>query len=295
MASSAITVSAAAVSHVGCVRTNNEDNFFIEGSYMPLKDMDAGDFVTTSHRAAFHLFAVCDGMGGLNGGEFASFTAAEAIRQLYTGSKAGPWRERLHGFVREASQKVLDDGKKRQVKSSGSTLALLLLDGGAAHVSNVGDSRVYMLRLGKLVQISNDHTAVFQQMQRGEITREQMRLHPKGNAIYQYLGMPSHKIADDYGYYRACSLCNGDRFLICSDGISDLLPHEQIEAIVASHAQPEDVAQELVMRANEMGGKDNMTCIVGDISAPGLPIQTPADLSLLSAFNASPVTMERTE
>lgn len=294
MANNAVTATAAAISYIGCVRANNEDNFLFNGTSMHLLAMDTGSYIKAVFKAPVHLFAVADGMGGMNGGEYASFITVEALKRLFPALSGKDVPVTLKKFVRDSSVKILEDAKKRQVAAGGATLAMVFLDGNIAHVFNVGDSRVYMLRLGRLVQISYDHTHVYQRMLRGELTRRQLQAHPNGHAIYQYIGMPAAKASEDCGYYRAYSLCNGDRFVVCTDGISDLIPHERMETLVSAHADPAQVARELVLEAAELGGKDNATCIVLDICSPQLPIQTPSDLALLDIMLTNDATTEKT-
>lgn len=290
-----ITVSAAAISHIGCVRSNNEDNFFFDGDFMPQSEVNSGTRINAVLTRPNHVFAICDGMGGLNGGEDAAAIGVESLGGLEKLLRPGTdLQARLHDFTADVSQKIFADGERKKSGKQGATLALLILWDGVASVANVGDSRVYLLRLGSLTQISRDHTVVYTQMLQEKLTREQARKHPTGNRIYQYLGMPRSQIHDDFMYYRECALCNGDRFFICSDGISDLIPHERLTALLAAYSAPADAAAALVSAALELGGKDNATCIVGDICSPELPFATPADLAALDITSSSSNTQETT-
>ena len=161
----------------------------------------------------------------------------------------------------------------------GSTLALLYLTGRYACVSNVGDSRVYLLRGNRLFQLSTDQSPVYRSMMNGEITREQMRKHPRGNVISAFIGMPAERKPSPYVNHRVVELCMGDRFLVCSDGVSDLLSHEEIRGRLTQEGAPKPTASVLVERALEMGGKDNTTCIVIDVRGAGLPAVTEASLT----------------
>lgn len=294
MKTQGLTVRAAVISHIGCVRTNNEDNFYMDGQLMQQAQMDKGAWIELEKDAPEHLFAICDGMGGLNGGEFASAMGVQALAKL-DGTLKSEMQRSLLAFVKRISQAVYEDGQSRNEQGrEGTTLALLHLRNGVATVANVGDSRVYMLRLGKLVQLSRDHTLVFSKMLQGKLTREEMRKDPTGNQIYQYLGQEADKITDDSMYYRECALCNGDRFMLCSDGVSDLIPHAQLEKLLTTSETPGEAANALVRTALELGGKDNTTCMVGDICAPGLPFATVADVSALDLFAASATTQDTT-
>lgn len=290
-----ITVSAAAISHIGCVRGNNEDNLFFDGDYMRKNEVNGGVRINAVLRRPNHLFAICDGMGGLNGGEDAAAIGVESLSYLEKKLRSGTdMHAYLHNFTANVSQRIFADGESKKSGKQGATLALLMLRGEVACVANVGDSRVYLLRMGSLMQLSRDHTMVYTQMLQEKLTREQARKHPSGNRIYQYLGMPLSQIHDDFMYYRECALCNGDRFLICSDGISDLISHEHLTSLLAAHSTPIDAAAALVSTALELGGKDNATCIVGDICSPALPFATPADLAALDITSSSSNTQETT-
>lgn len=290
-----ITVSAAAISHIGCVRSNNEDNFFFDGDFMPQSEVNAGTRIHAMLTRPNHIFAICDGMGGLDGGEDAAAIGVQALGGLEKLLRSGTdLQARLRDFTIDVSQKIFADGERKKSGKQGATLALLILRGSIASIANVGDSRVYLLRRGVLTQVSRDHTVVYTQMLQDTLTREQARKHPTGNRIYQYLGMPRSQIRDDFLYYRECALCNGDRFFICSDGISDLLPHDQLTALLDAYSAPADAAAALVSAALELGGKDNATCIVGDVCSPQLPFATPADLAALDITSGSPNTQETT-
>ncbi|MBR6524529.1 MAG: serine/threonine-protein phosphatase [Clostridia bacterium] len=281
-ATAAVYVNAAAISHMGCVRTNNEDNLFFNGDMMRMQEVNGGVRLSHHFRGKTHLFAVCDGMGGLNRGERASLIATRALRRLYKPLGNAHAEEMIREHCARVSEMIWKDTQKTgEGKKQGTTLALLMLDRDVVRVANVGDSRVYMVRMGKLVQISMDHTQVYTQMLRGEITREQARKHEMGNIINQYLGMARRNQPVNFVYARSFSLCNSDRFFICSDGASDLIPFEVLEEVLTGNASPEECCRIITEMALEAGGKDNITCIVGDISSASLPPQTEQDLKNL--------------
>lgn len=278
----AVTIKAAVISHIGCVRKNNEDNFFLDGDYMLKHEVDAGAAVENRSSDEYQLYAVCDGMGGLNGGERAALICVERMEELGKAVKKGNIEKEIVNYAIKASDAVYHDAQVSGSKKQGSTMCLLLVHDGIGYVANVGDSRVYVLRMGELVQVSLDHTEVYQQYLQGKLTLEQARLHPRGNIISNYIGQPKEKRVKNYVYCRQLRLCNGDRFLICSDGLTDLLRHDQIKKQLSTIVQPYDVAETLINMALELGGKDNVTCIVGDIIGPELPAPTKEDLASLS-------------
>ena len=275
-----IVVNACVISHRGCVRDNNEDNFFFDGDLMTEAEEDDGAMISISQRRNYHLFAVCDGMGGLQGGERASSICVYTMGMLNMMMPSATVPKAIDIYAEDASKRVYEDsiiiGEEGR---EGSTMAVLYLVDGKAFVGNVGDSRVYLLRGGQLFQLSEDQSPVFEQLKRGELTREQMRKHPRGTVIGAFIGMPVERWP--YAKHFMTPLCEGDRFMLCSDGVSDLLMHEEIRARLAENRDPKAAASLLIWRAMEMGGKDNSTCMVVDVLGEGLPAASAASLAKL--------------
>lgn len=277
---SKLTANAAVVSHMGCVRRNNEDNFFFDGDLMQDDVVNDGALIQATISQQHHLFAVCDGMGGLKGGERASSIGVHSMVQLNKYMPAANVSRAIDAYALDTCERVYQDGVSQgEAGREGTTLALLYMADGKAYAANVGDSRVYVLRMGKLFQVSTDHSPVYKMMQRGELTREQMRKHPRGNVIELFMGMAKARLPKAYVSHFTFQICSGDRFLICSDGLSDLLMHEEIQQALNDNPTPKDAALQLVARALEMGGKDNTTCIVVDVSGDSLPAATAMSLA----------------
>ncbi len=277
-----ITVNACVISHRGCVRENNEDNFFFDGDIMQEYEVDDGVIVSEEIRKPFHLFAICDGMGGLKGGERASAICVRGMGILNIPLANNNIDAAINAYADEACREVYRDSLEiGEDGREGSTLALLYLTGNKAYVGNVGDSRVYLMRMGRLYQLSTDHSPVYKMMLSGQLTREQMRKHPKGNVIGAYVGMAEERKPKPYVSHYTTNLYEGDRFMICSDGLSDLLSHDELQRRLNEVKDPKTAASQLVWRALEMGGKDNTTCIIVDVSAQNLPQATAASLARL--------------
>ena len=277
-----ITVNGCVISHRGCVRENNEDNFFFDGDRMLDDEVNEGASITAKIEKPFHLFSICDGMGGLQGGERASAICVKDMDMLNVSMPANNIQKAIDVYADQACRKVYQDSLTiGEDGREGSTMALLYLAGGKAYVGNVGDSRVYLLRLGKLYQLSTDHSPVYQMMQKGQLTREQMRKHPQGNVIGAYIGMPEERKPKPYTAHFVTPLCEGDRFMLCSDGLSDLLSHDELQRRLGETKDPKTATTQLIWRALEMGGKDNTTVMVLDISAAGLPQATAASVARL--------------
>ena len=279
---SIITVNAVVISHRGCARENNEDNFFFDGDILTENEADGGAVICEQITQPYHLFAICDGMGGLQGGERASAICVQSMGVLNMSLPAASIQRAIDAYADEACRRVYQDSLEiGEDGREGSTLALLYMSGGKAYVGNVGDSRVYLLRMGKLYQLSTDHSPVFRMMQKGQLTREQMRKHPQGNVIGAYIGMSEDRKPKPYASHYSVGLCAGDRFMLCSDGLSDLISHDELQRRMAEAKDPKSAASQLVWRALEMGGKDNTTCMILDISGPGLPAATAASVARL--------------
>jgi serine/threonine protein phosphatase PrpC len=231
----------ALVSDMGLERTNNED---CAGA-----DLELG------------LFVVADGMGGHAAGEVASRIAVETLFAAMR-ARARPARSRdeaevLLQAVHDANAAVLREATERGTHGMGTTLSAVMVRKRAAVIANVGDSRVYLISRKGLAQLSTDHTLVMQMVERGLLTLEQARTHTDKHVLTMAIGTPGvlepqilHAKVPPKG-----------RLLLCSDGLHDLLPEEEIEAL-AKTPELEDAANALVARANSRGGFDNVTVLL---------------------------------
>jgi serine/threonine protein phosphatase PrpC len=246
-------VKAFGLTHVGRQRQHNEDAFLVEG--------DAG------------LFLVADGMGGHAAGEIASRIAVDSITEfiLHTKEDDGTWphaydehfkrsTNRLMAAVRMANTRVLEAMRKdARLRGMGTTVVACLADDTTVSVAHVGDSRAYMVREGQLSRITNDHSWVFEQVQAGMLTEAEAEKHPLRNVITRALG-GALQVAPDASEIEAKP---GDVFLLCSDGLTGMVPESEIQRIVtASGGDLEKACQELIDAANERGGLDNVTAVL---------------------------------
>ena len=278
-------VRAAVVSHKGCVRGNNEDNFFFNGDFMLIQDMNEGAVIEHAFSDKFQVFGIFDGMGGGDSGERASSIATQILQNYYLKLEKGDVLKTLKEYAYKANDIIVEDGKKCNADSQGTTMAVLVLKGDQAYVSNVGDSRIYLLRDGALSQLSMDHSVVGQLVREGRLTEEQARKSPNNNIITNFLGMPPEEMVSKFVYQITDKAMQGDRFLICSDGLCDMLSNASIRKELMSYAAPGECARQLVLTAMEMGGKDNVTCMIIDIgefqTLPCTDKETKADSDLL--------------
>lgn len=238
---------------MGGRRSNNEDNFYLNGAFKTLDEADHPTQLTAS-AVSCAAVAVCDGMGGEADGELAALEAAKCLHQ---------WKERLtervesvEECIREMNRRVCEKQKERGCRM-GTTLVLAVLNGREGRVYHVGDSRAYRMSGGALEQLTEDHTAAQALLNMG--------LQPKSQREYsqltQFIGIPEEEMLLEAGR-RGFELKAGDRLLLCSDGLSDTLEAERILEVLSSGEEPEEQALRLTRDAEELGGKDNVTALV---------------------------------
>ncbi|MFF6965009.1 MerR family transcriptional regulator [Streptomyces anthocyanicus] len=232
----------AAASDTGLVRESNQDTAY----------------------AGSRLLAVADGFG--DEGAPASAAAVESLRRLESGGvPADGLLNVLADAVEEAERAVHDavgSGPARQ--QAGTTLTAMLWTGSQLGLVHIGDSRVYLLRDGELFQITHDHTVVQSMVDEGRITPEEAASHPQRSLLVRALG----RGADATAEMRLQDARPGDRYLLCSDGLSAVVPGEEIHRVLAAPGEPGSTVRELVALANGSGGPDNVSCVVADV-VPG--------------------------
>jgi serine/threonine protein phosphatase PrpC len=229
---------------VGLVRANNQDRLLV----------------------AEPLFAVADGMGGHAAGEVASATAVDALEAAF--SERTP--EGLQAAARAANRAVWDHAQTDlELRGMGTTLVALALVGppGAEElaVANVGDSRLYLLSQGDLVQVTSDHSLVAELVAEGQIEPEEAEYHPQRHVLTRALGVDADVAVD----LLTLDLHRGDRYLLCSDGLSREVTDDQVASILRRLADPAEAARELVTQARELGGNDNITVVIVDVVDDG--------------------------
>jgi protein phosphatase len=220
------------------------------------------------------LFVVADGMGGHAAGEVASKVAVDSINEfvcLTGGDEEVTWPfgldegisydgNRLKTSVRYANRKVLEAVKeKAEYEGMATTVVAVLVDGATANIAHVGDSRIYLFRGGGLQQLTSDHSWVNEQLQSGIISAEQARSHPLRNVVTRALGGKVDLEVD----MQAQPMEPGDVLLICSDGLTTMVPDEEIARLLGDAAGDiEAGASGLVAAANARGGEDNISVVL---------------------------------
>jgi PPM family protein phosphatase len=220
---------------IGRVRERNEDSYLVEPP----------------------LYAVADGMGGARGGAVASSLALDTVEELFRGGKAS-----LADTIRSANRAVFERSiSDRKVSGMGTTLTATTVDEHGAHLGHVGDSRAYLLRAGALRQLTDDHTLVNRMVKAGEITPQEAGTHPHRNVLTRSIGTEPEVVVDE----NDVPLIDGDRLLLCSDGLTGMVTEPQIQAILETTPDPQESADRLIKAANRAGGIDNITVVILDI------------------------------
>ena len=242
---------------MGLVRGNNEDNFYINGRYK--EDITEPFSRITDHaRRDEYLYAVCDGMGGEDCGEEAALTAVETLAQY---EKAG-FDGKLAAYVSRTNQLICEKMKRMGGARIGTTLALLYIKDNQAMSCNLGDSRTYLFRDCKLRQLSKDHTQAQRLVDLGLLKQNEAKKHKDRNKLTQHLGIfPNELVIEPY-ISEMITLMQGDVFLLCSDGLTDMVSDDGIARVLLSEAEAETMSEMLVEQAIQNGGKDNVTIIV---------------------------------
>ena len=229
-------------SDVGLVRGHNEDSFLLRAP----------------------LFVVSDGMGGHAAGEIASSIAVETIGERAPGTADDVL---LGAAVEAANLEVMRAAEEGVGKPGmGCTASAVLIEKNRMAVAHVGDSRVYVLHHGTLVRITHDHSYVEELVDSGQITADEARMHPSRSIITRALGSDPDMYADHF----SLEVNDGDRIILCSDGLSSMISDSEMETVAVSSATPQQAADNLVAAALTAGGSDNVTVVVVDVLNDGL-------------------------
>ena len=241
--------------HIGKVRNNNEDNFWCCGESLDSENKGMSHVRSGKIKQKdFPLLAVFDGMGGESCGEMAAFLAAESCGEFYKEKKkeiSEYPEEFLNELCFQMNRAVCDYGQENKINSMGTTAAILAFGADQVYSCNLGDSRIYRHFQGKLQQISTDHVISGKMLGKAPLT--------------QYLGFQEENMAlepsiVEIGYQ------TGSSYLICSDGVTDMLSDEEIQEILSKTGTAEEKVEELLEMALSRGGRDNVTMILAQIN-----------------------------
>ena len=208
------------------------------------------------------IFAVADGMGGAQAGEVASKLAAAALEDTDQGTLRG--EDGVVALIQEANRRVYERSNEDPSASGmGTTMTVALVEAGRVVIGHVGDSRAYLARDGRLEQLTEDHSLVNELLKTGKLSREEAETHPQRSVITRALGTDPDVDVDTF----SVPAQTGDLFLLCSDGLTDMVPEDAIFAVVERNRDDIDAAlRALVKAANRGGGEDNITVVAFEIS-----------------------------
>ena len=211
------------------------------------------------------LFAIADGMGGAQAGEVASRLAAAALKE--SGAETGG-EERIFDLIQEANRRVYDRSSTDPSTSGmGTTITVALVENGNVAFGHVGDSRAYLIRARQMEQITEDHSLVNELMKSGKLSREEAEAHPQRSVITRALGTDPDVDVDTF----TIEAQEGDVFLLCSDGLTDMVGEDEIlELVDANRADIDAALKALVKAANRSGGEDNITVVAFEIANAAL-------------------------
>lgn len=260
--------------HPGRKRRHNEDAYVIEPP----------------------LFAVADGMGGAKAGEVASGLAASALKEGRADGESA--EERVTALIQEANSRVFQRANEdREASGMGTTMTVALVERDRVVFGHVGDSRAYLIRDGQIEQLTDDHSLVAELVRSGRLTPEEAEAHPQRSVITRAVGTEADVDVDTFSIQPA----PGDLFLICSDGLTDMVDDRTIiQAIEKHRGNLDDAAKALVGAANRGGGEDNITVVFFEVTdeepddtaitqqAPVVEASTSEDEDTLSGLEGVP-------
>lgn len=227
---------------VGKVRPVNEDAFF----------------VSPPDESGSLLAIVADGMGGHNAGEIASSEAINVIKDVALDNEHNA-KEMLTQAINSANSTVYNMSLDKQALfGMGTTITACVIEKDKVTAAQVGDSRLYLIRDGMIIQITKDHSLVEMLIENGSITKEDAKHHPQKNVITRAIGTDKEVSADIYEF----SICEGDIILLCSDGLVNMVEDEKILSVITRTKTFEETADKLVREAENAGGSDNITVIL---------------------------------
>lgn len=232
----------------GKIREVNEDSYNIMAGY-------SGVPVS---------FIIADGMGGHNSGEIASKAAVDFVSKyllqfpdLFSGKE--DVSDRIREVVEKANEHVLGVSREDEANfGMGTTLVIAVVHNKKLYIAHIGDSRAYILRMGGINRITTDHSYIEELLRNGNLTMKEAEHHPQKNIITRALGCFEKVEVDTY----TCNVKENDIFILCTDGLTNMVEEEEIKKIVLENDDPDIACRKLVDRANESGGEDNITVIV---------------------------------
>lgn len=254
-----VRIESACISHLGKVRERNEDNLYYAGRILPLvhnQEMELKKWNGTTE--GLQVVAIFDGMGGENAGDLASYISAFEFRRYYkkwVGKRQMPEREQISQVLVDVSNAVFREAKEGHYKLIGSTATIFFMKGNKGVLANLGDSPMYRVREGQMELLSMAHTDAKLLKQQG-ISRKP--------ALTQFLGINTKEFLIE-PYIQEVNLKSGDQYLLCSDGLTDMMTDEEIEQILIRKCEVSEKLNLFLHSVLERGAKDNTTMILCEV------------------------------
>lgn len=247
-----MAIRAVCLSDTGRVRAHNEDNFMFRGYYLPQNHQSMDDaYVLYQPLVGCTAYAVFDGIGGMRGGELASYTAAAQFAERC--QRLSLTREDLTELVRCINREVYQAGCLQQYQEIGTTFSMLAFEDGTVWVCNLGDSPIYLLRQGELMPLGKAHTNA-KELKRMGITNRKP-------GLTQFLGINEEEFIVE-PFISSMEAEQKDLYLLCSDGLTDMVSEEEISEVLSGKKDLPERAEFLIQKALERGGRDNVTVLL---------------------------------
>jgi protein phosphatase len=253
-------IHASGYSHTGKIRSINEDNIYMNRKYMKGEQFK---YVEKTSKCV-NIYAVFDGMGGEMNGELAAAIAVETLEQyqdIFETGKFNEWNNYVKQYINQVNKAICTIMRKEKY-NMGSTVAIACISENTAKIYNLGDSRVYFMNNGNLIQLTHDHTVAQQLADIKLITYDEVRTHPKRNKLTRHLGIFEEDFAVEPFISQNIILQENDMLLLCSDGLTDMCSNEEIKEIMKLNEDTWVVSKNLVDKAIKNGGRDNISVIV---------------------------------
>lgn len=252
-------IEAFGATHKGNIRSHNEDNVYVEGSFRNYLESD-NIAIEGKDGTHSHTYAVFDGLGGEQFGEQASYIAALGLKKF---EEQGHLAD-TETYVSVADKAICSEADRHGVRTIGTTYVMLNIEGDRAYISNIGDSRAYLLRGGALKQVSRDHSVVQSMIDNGFMDESERFTSEHTGELTQYLGMTAEDDIEPSPEKVALTVMPGDIFLLCSDGLTGELTDKEIESIMLenSYREARHIVSILIKKVLEGAANDNVSAVV---------------------------------
>ncbi len=261
-----LKIDASVMTTKGGIRSKNEDNFYFNGAFMKKDSLTDPLCISTKTSGQRFIFAVCDGMGGEEFGEEASFLAVQVLHEFYkksfrTSTVLSDLKESIDNHIKK-SNKIIYEQSLSLGKRMGTTLASIVFCRDKAISLNIGDSRVYLLRGSNLKKLTTDHTEAERLIRLGVLNSYTARFHKSKNLLTRYLGTNPFFGIMEADYSDELTVLKGDTYLVCSDGLSNFLTDEEIQFHLSVTGTSASICKDLLNLALGNYGTDNVTVSV---------------------------------